>query len=147
VTLAATRAKKDTQVQAVIGFAPPTDLVSDNERRGGLSPSMKALFNYDSTNLTRSVRAVLKKNSPLTYVHSGLPPFLIVQGDSDKTVPVNQSLAFQEKLKSAGVSCDMILIPQGQHRIADWTKFDPAWQGKLIAWLDGKSAAPLPPLK
>ena len=70
-----------------------------------------------------------------------LPPFLIVQGSIDKTVPVNQSLAFQEKLKAAGVTCDMIVIPDAQHRIADWNKFDPEWQGKLMAWLNEKLAA------
>ena len=132
--------KPDARVQAVAAFAPPTDLVADNERRGGLSVSMRNLFNYDSTNLTERVRAVLKQNSPLTYVKPGLPPFLIIQGSADKTVPANQSLAFQEKLQAAGVDCELISIPEGQHRIADWEKFDPAWQGKLIAWLNEKLA-------
>ena len=155
VTLAGTTAKKhnaiarflhlakkpDTTVQAVVAFAPPTDLVADNERRGGLSTSMCNLFGYDKTNITGNVRAVLKENSPLTYVKPGLPPFLIIQGSADKTVPANQSLAFQEKLKAAGVPCDLILIPEGQHRIADWKKLDPAWQDKLIAWLNEKLGA------
>ncbi|MDR3460671.1 MAG: pectinesterase family protein [Verrucomicrobiae bacterium] len=141
VTLAGTHAVADTQVQAIVGFAPPTDLVADNERRGGLSVSMKNLFGFDTTNITDDVRKVLKENSPLTYVQPDLPPFLIVQGSTDKTVPVNQSLAFQEKLKGAGVSCDMIVIPEAQHRIADWTKFDPDWQGKLMAWLNAKLPA------
>jgi len=138
VTLAGTRADADTKVQAIIGFAPPTDLVADNERRGGLTISMRNLFNLDTTNITDDVRTVLKQNSPLTYVQPGLPPFLIVQGSADKTVPLNQSLAFQEKLKAAGVSCDLIVIPEGQHRIADWKKFDPDWQGKLMTWLNEK---------
>jgi acetyl esterase len=141
VTLAGTSAKADTRVQAVAAMAPPTDLVADNERRGGLSISMKALFNCDSTNLTRRVRAILKKNSPLTYVKRGLPPFLILQGSADKTVPAEQSLAFQKKLQAAGVDCDFISIPEGQHIIADWKQFDPAWQGKLITWLTEKLVA------
>lgn len=138
VTLVGTRAENDTRVQAVASFAPPTDLVADNERRGGLSTSMKALFNYDTTNITDDVRAVLKENSPLTYVKAGLPPFLIIQGSADKTVPAEQSLAFEKALKAAGVDCDLIMIPEGQHRIADWSKFDPEWQKKLIAWLNEK---------
>jgi len=138
VTFAGVRATADTRVQAVAAFAPPTDLVTDNERRGGLSISMRNLFNCDATNLTARVRAMLKENSPLTYVKPGLPPFLIIQGSADKTVPANQSLAFQEKLKAAGGECDLIMISEGQHRIADWTKFDPAWQTKLVAWLNEK---------
>ena len=141
VTLAGTHAAADTRVQAIAAFAPPTDLVADNERRGGLSISMRNLFGYESSNITASVRAVLKENSPLTYVQPGLPPFLIIQGSADKTVPAGQSLAFHEKLKAAGVDSELILIPEGTHHIAEWTKFDPAWQGKLIAWLNEKLAA------
>ncbi|HXT13679.1 MAG TPA: pectinesterase family protein [Candidatus Angelobacter sp.] len=140
VTLAGTRGKGDTRVEAVAAMAPPTDLVSDNERRGGLTISMRSLFDFNSTNITRRVRAVLKKNSPLTYVKPGLPPFLILQGSADKTVPAVQSEAFQKKLEAAGDDCQLILIPQGQHRIADWKQFVPGWQMKLIAWLDEKLA-------
>ena len=141
VTLAGTQGEGETRVQAVAALAPPTDLVSDNERRGGLSTSMRALFGWNSTNITDSIRAVLKENSPLTYVKPGLPPFLLLQGSADKTVPEPQTLAFQKALKAAGVDCDLILIPDGQHRIADWAKFDPEWQQKLVAWLKDKLAA------
>jgi hypothetical protein len=40
-----------------------------------------------------------------------------------------------------GVDCDLILIPEGQHRINDWRHFVPEWQKKLIAWLDEKLPA------
>jgi pectinesterase len=142
VTLAGTEGKGDTRVVAVAALAPPTDLVADNERRGGLSTSMKALFGYDTTNLTASVRAVLRKNSPSTYVQPGLPPFLILQGSADQTVPAAQSLAFQKKLQAAGDDCELILIPDAQHRIADWDRFTPDWQEKLRAWLNQKLPAP-----
>jgi pectinesterase len=138
VTLAGTRASDETRVQAVAAMAPPTDLVWDNERRGGLSTSMRALFNWDKTNITDSARTVLKDNSPTTYVRAGLPPFLILQGSADRTVPAPQSLAFQRALRAAAVKCDLIMIPEGQHRIADWSQFDPNWQTKLIVWLNDK---------
>ena len=135
-TLAGTHADPDAQVQAVIGMASPTDLVSDNERRGGLSPSMKALFGYETTNITHDIRAVLKEHSPLTYVKPGLPPFLLIQGDEDKTVPYGQTLAFQSALQGVAVPCDLITITNAQHRIADWPKIDRNWQGKMISWLN-----------
>ncbi len=140
VTLAGTHAEADTKVQAVIAFAPPTDLVSDNERRGGLSISMRNLFGYDTTNITDEVRAVLKKNSPLTYVQPGLPPFLLVNGSADRTVPFGQTENFFKALKAANVDAELISIPEGQHRIADWKKFSPDWQGKVAAWLGEKLA-------
>lgn len=133
--------KTDTTVQAVAAFAPPTDLVADNERRGGLTPSMKALFGWNSTNITDAARAVLKRNSPLTYVKPGLPPFLILNGSADKTVPIGQSENFIKALKAAKVDATLITIPEGQHRINDWKKFTPDWQEQLVAWLNEKLAA------
>ena len=133
--------KTDTTVQAVAAFAPPTDLVADNERRGGLSISMRNLFNCDSTNLTDNVRAVLKKNSPLTYVKPGLPPFLLINGSADKTVPIGQTENFLKALKAANVDATLITIPEGQHRISDWKKFTPDWQEQLVNWLNEKLAA------
>ena len=132
--------KSDEQVQAVAAFAPPTDLVADNERRGGLSISMRNLFGYDATNITDSVRMVLKKNSPLTYVQPGLPPFLLLNGSADKTVPFGQTQNFYDALKAAQVDATLISIPEGQHRIADWKKFSPGWQQQLVNWLNEKLA-------
>ena len=130
----------DERVQAVAAFAPPTDLVADNERRGGLSISMRNLFGYESSNLTDNVRAVLKKNSPLTYVKPGLPPFLLINGSADKTVPFGQTENFAKALQAANVDCTLISIPEGQHRIADWKKYTPDWQQQLVNWLNEKLA-------
>ncbi len=153
VTLAGTRSGRKTfwqrlhlvkpsaePVQAIVAFAPPTDLVADNERRGGLSISMQNLFSCESTNLTDSVRAVLKKNSPRTYVKPGLPPFLLINGSADKTVPFGQTENFYDALKAVNVDATLISIPAGQHRIADWKKFTPDWQLQLVKWLDEKLA-------
>jgi pectinesterase len=141
VMLAGTHPTPDTKVQAVAAFAPPTDLVADNERRGGLTPSMKALFGWNSTNITDETRAVLKQNSPLTYVQPGLPPFLVINGSADKTVPIGQSENFIKALKAANVDATLITIPEGQHRINDWKKFTPGWQQQLVAWLNEKLPA------
>jgi alpha-L-fucosidase 2 len=142
VTFAGTHPRHGARVQAVVGLAPPTDLVSDNERRGGLTISMRSLFDFPTTNIDGHVRAILKKNSPLTYVRPGLPPFLLVQGNADKTVPHGQSEHFQAALLADGDTCDFITITNAQHKILDWDKFDPAWQGKVIAWLQQKLPPP-----
>jgi hypothetical protein len=51
-------------------------------------------------------------------------------------VPADQTLDFQSKLKTAGVSCNLITITNGMHRIADWNTFDPVWQAKVTGWLN-----------
>lgn len=136
--LAAVQAKEDTRVQAVVGFSPPTDMVADTERRGGLSKSLQALFGRETAD--DSTRALLMEMSAINYVKPGLPPFLFVQGDADKTVPYDQTLAFMSKLKDNGVANDIVTIKGAPHRITEWDKFDPSYKEKLVAWLEQKLA-------
>lgn len=138
VTLAGTLAAADVHVQAIVGIAPPSDLVWDNERRGGLSKSMTNLFDYATTNITDNRRVVLKRYSPLTYVKPGLQPFLLVQGTADRTVPFRETTNFMAALQAASVPCDMLVITNGQHRIADWSNFYPDWQERVVSWLNEK---------
>jgi acetyl esterase/lipase len=136
--LAAVQAKDDTRVQAVVGFSPPTDMVADTERRGGLSKSLQALFGKETVD--DPTKVLLKEMSPIDFVKPGLPPFLFIQGDSDKTVPHDQTLAFMAKLKENGVTNDIITIKGAPHRITEWDKFDPSYKDKLVAWLEQKLA-------
>src|SRR5258708_29883266 len=52
----------------------------------------------------------LAKASPVTYITADDPPFLIMQGDADKTVPFSQSQEFYNKLVAAGVSAKLIVV-------------------------------------
>lgn len=136
--LAAVQAKDDTRVQAVVGFSPPTDMVADTERRGGLSKSLQALFGRETVD--DSTKALLKEMSPINCVKPGLPPFLFVQGDADKTVPYEQTLHFVSKLKENGVANEIVTIKGAPHRITEWDRFDATYKGKLIAWLEQELA-------
>ena len=144
VCLAATLAKKDTRVQAVVGLAPPTDIFTEAKRRGSMDKwvSMKNLVARDS--LDEKTLKILKEISPLNHVQPDLPPFLLIQGDADKTVPIGQTLDFEAKLQADGISCDFITLTNAQHRIADWDKFDANYRQKMIAWLEEKLAAKTP---
>ncbi|HEV2318203.1 MAG TPA: alpha/beta hydrolase [Verrucomicrobiae bacterium] len=138
VTLAGTLAAADVHVQAIVGMAPPTDLVWDNERRGALSKSMTSLFGYATTNITAHRRMVLRRYSPLTYVKPDLQPFLLVQGTADRTVPFRETTNFIAALQAATVPCDLLVITNGQHRIAEWTNYNPLWQERVVDWLNQK---------
>jgi len=140
VTLAGSLAAADVHVQAIVGMAPPTDLVWDNERRGGLSKSMTNLFDYATTNITADRRVALKQWSPLTYVKPGLQPFLLVQGTADRTVPYQGTTNFMATLQAAAVPCDLLVITNGQHRIADWSNYNPDWPERVVGWLNEKLA-------
>ncbi len=134
--LAATLARPDTRVQAVVGLAPPTDLAADAQHRGSLKkwPAMRNLLGRDS--LDDETLKLLRQLSPINHVKPGLPPFLLMQGDSDKTVLPAFTRNFAVKLKENHVPCDLYFLKGAGHRIADWEKFDPAYPEKLTNWLN-----------
>lgn len=59
--------------------------------------------------------AQLDAPSPAHYVDRGDPPFLIIHGDADRTVPVAQSQAFHARLRAAGVESELIVLPGIDH--------------------------------
>ncbi|QYM77798.1 alpha/beta hydrolase fold domain-containing protein [Horticoccus luteus] len=134
VCLAATLAGEDTRVQAIVGFAPVTNHEQDLAARGGLSPSLQGLLNLPRE-VTVGSRAVLRDISPLNHVHAGLPPFLLLHGEADKTVPLQQSLDFQAKLRANGVRCDLLTIPGAPHALETWAQLRPDYEAHYIAWL------------
>ena len=109
--LAAMSATTGTPVQAVVGLAPPTDLVADAQHRGGLENwfSMTNLLGWE---------------------------FL-----DDETVAYNLTQNFQARLQAAGFACDLLMLTNVQHRLADWEKFDPNFPAKIIRWLNEKLPA------
>ena len=143
VCLAGVLADDSTRVQAVVGFAPVTDLEADTRTRGGLSTSLQNLFGRPKIP-TPETLALLREASPINHVKPGLPPFLLLHGSADKSVPFQQSLDFQARLRAQGVTCDLITIPGGPHGLLSWSKFAPDYPERMIAWLraaiDGSGA-------
>jgi acetyl esterase/lipase len=59
--------------------------------------------------------AWLKKASPVTYITSKSVDTLIVHGDSDTMVPLQQSHVLAHKLHAEGVKHKLVEIPNGEH--------------------------------
>ncbi len=133
VVAAAVRMKDDTRVAAVVPFFAPVDLEADTERRGGLSASLRALFGR--TEVDDVTRERLREASPIRHVHAGLPPFLLVHGTADMSVPYDQSRRLQEALRAAGVACDLITVPDGTHGTRDWDPLLPTYREQVVAWM------------
>jgi acetyl esterase/lipase len=53
--------------------------------------------------------------SPIHYVSKNDPAFLIMHGDKDVVVPVEQSLAFTSALKAAGVKVKLVVLRGAGH--------------------------------
>ena len=134
VCLAATRAATDTRVQGVVGFAAVTDLEQDAARRGGLSKSLQALYGRPPE-VTPETLALLRETSPITHVSAEMPPVLLIHGDADQTVPLQQSLNFQARMRAFGVFCQLQILRGAVHRLDDWSRVDPEYTGKMTDWL------------
>lgn len=57
----------------------------------------------------------IKSLSPFYLVNANTPPTYIVHGDSDPTVPYNQSVSLQEILQKFGIKNKFTTIPGGGH--------------------------------
>ena len=52
---------------------------------------------------TERLREITRQISPITHVSADDPPTLIIHGDADVLVPIQQSEVFVKKMKSVGV--------------------------------------------
>ncbi|HWA10033.1 MAG TPA: alpha/beta hydrolase [Opitutaceae bacterium] len=133
IGMAVVRADESTRVAAVVPFYFPSDLLADPIQTGKLNPSRSALIGR--TEFNDESRAMLRAASPMYFIKPGLPPFLLVHGTADQSVPYQQSVEMQAKLRAAGVTCDLITIEGGAHGMLYWDKVAPGYQEKVVAWL------------
>jgi alpha-L-fucosidase 2 len=120
-------------IAAVALLAAPTDHVLDNFRRGGLSPSMKNLLGKEKVD--DEAIELLWRISPINYVTPGLPPFLLMNGTTDESVPHAQSAHLHQRLSDLGVKSDLISLEGAEHRIRNWPQFEPRYDQRLANWL------------
>lgn len=119
-------------VQAVCDFCGPSDLVAlGSQMQPGqewdtVSPAAPLSLLLGGQATTRSALAL--QASPTTYVSANNPPFLIVHGAMDTIVPTSQSQALADKLKAAGVSTELYILPGTGHDIEKGANIDLARQ-------------------
>ena len=53
--------------------------------------------------------------SPISHVTPDDPPFLLIHGDRDELVPVDQSQLMYERLVQAGVPAELIVVQNAGH--------------------------------
>lgn len=71
--------------------------------------------------------------SPINYVTSKSAPTLILHGDADEVVPLEQSTALKTKLQSAGATVQMVVYPNEGHGFGEAAQADSV--DKLVAFL------------
>lgn len=128
--------RESGRVQAVGCFFPPTDLLNygsaENivdlmqKRDGKVDPSFQ-FYDVDAkTGARRSITAreevirTLQEYSPVTHVTAGDPPTILIHGDQDNAVPVQQSRRLIERLNDANVPARLAVRGGVGHAYPGW---------------------------
>lgn len=117
------------RVQAAAVLFPPTDFL--NYRAPGknimddpLIVPFHAAFDFEEMSPTQhklvDVRKerhteILRATSPAQHVSENTPPCMIIHGDKDELVPIQQATLFLDKLKSHGVPAELVVKKGAGH--------------------------------
>ncbi len=135
-----------SRVQAVACFFPATDFLDFGKTGKEMIHAtdhglpFRAAFDYrelDKHSMlwvpvtdTDRLREIARQISPITHVTPDDPPTLIIHGDADQLVPLQQSELFTAKLEKAGVETKLVIKKGAGHswpgidkdlsQFADW---------------------------
>jgi acetyl esterase/lipase len=141
--------RESARVQAVGCFFPPTDLenfggsaenVVDimRNRDGSVDPTFQ-FYDLDAKTGARrlitaaeEVRRMLHEYSPVTHVTAGDPPTILIHGDQDNAVPVQQSRRLIEHLNDAKVPARLVVREGVGHAYPGWE----ADAALIAGWFD-----------
>ncbi len=134
--------RESSAVAAVACFFPPTDFLNYG-REGEDAVGVGILKDYKPAFGPRADTAAERQKygreiSPLYFITSNLPPTLIIHGNADKLVPIQQAELFVRKAAEAGARARLVVKEGKAHgwpdmgpdtvTIADW--FDEHLAGK-----------------
>jgi acetyl esterase/lipase len=111
--------RESSEVQCVACFFPPTDFLNyskpEEEALGiGVLKQFKPAFGPRAENDEDRLK-VEKEASPIYFVHSNIPPILIIHGDADKLVPIYQAERFMKRCEEVGAVTKLAVRPGKQH--------------------------------
>jgi acetyl esterase/lipase len=130
-------------MQAVACFFPPTDFLNyggPGKDGVGLGPMKPLQVAFGPRALTAEGRQALGREiSPIYFVTASLPPTLLIHGDADPDVPIQQSLSFVDRARAKGAKHIQLTVRPGKAH--GWPKGSIVWKSDedvlaLIAWFD-----------
>jgi len=111
-------ARQSSRVACAVSFAGPTDwsLLDTLEHK---HPAYRQLLGYAPGTPAKEMDAKAKADvSPISFVSPDDPPIMQVHGDKDDIVPIEHARNLHERLKSAGVKTELVVIPGANHGVA-----------------------------
>ncbi len=144
--------RESSRVQAVVAFYPPSDFLNWGEKsktmlgNHPIVPAVQGAFDFTRQNpKTQSFELITdekvreeiaRQMSPLYHAAKDSAPTLIIHGDHDALVPLQQSQIMRDAMNGAGATVELIIKPGGQHDGALVKEFQPqsvAWFVKYLA--------------
>lgn len=103
------------KIKCVLDFYGPSDLIA-------IASNPDTAINNEKHPVALLLGAVpvkrpdpAKRASPITYIDKNDPPFFIVQGEKDESVPNTQSILLSSWLNLAGVKNELTIVPNAPH--------------------------------
>ena len=142
--------RESSRVQAVAGFFPPTDFFNYGEPgkdAGEVLRKYGLALPFDFRDLdpkkgsapvsTEKRNELMKKISPTYHVSDKTAPVLIVHGDKDVLVPIQQARVFIDRMKEHKVPAELVVKEGLGHTF--WAGFDKDI-AKIADWFDTQLA-------
>jgi acetyl esterase/lipase len=136
--------RESSEVQCVACFFPPTDFLNygqpgEDAVGVGVLKAFKPAFG-PLADTAEGRQKLGREISPIYFVHSNMPPILIIHGDADQLVPIYQSRTFVQCCEAVGSPVKLIVRPGKVH---GWAGMDKDME--LFAdWFDEHLKAPKP---
>lgn len=92
----------------------------------------KYIFGFDPKQDSIRAMDMMEKYSPYNLITKSAPPTLIIHGDQDRIVPIDQSISLQSRLDSLGVENEFHIVKGADHA---FVKATPEQKTELQKWI------------
>jgi acetyl esterase/lipase len=108
-----------SKVQAVACFFPPTDFLNYG-KSGQNALAYQELNRFHpafgpKADDPAAIGDVARETSPITYLTKAMPPALIIHGDADTLVPIQQAQVFLAKMEELGIPNKLVTKKGAAH--------------------------------
>jgi acetyl esterase/lipase len=105
-----------SRAQAIVAWFPPTDLTNFGGEAGYRNAEkLRPTLFQEMFGKVTDLESQLKSISPINFVTQNAPPLLLIHGDADKTVPIQQSEVLKAKYEEIKRPVQLVVQPGGPH--------------------------------
>jgi len=122
---------QSSAVNCAVSWYGPTDFAALGEGRSDEPTSPECLL-YGAT--AEKDPEACRKASPISYVDENTPPIMMIHGNADQLVPLEQSELMYQALEKAGVETEFYVVEGANH--GDPMFASPEVQSLIAAFLD-----------